>query len=120
MGYIIREIPPLRTLPKRLDAECYNTVRLALLRLGSPLVVQPQGLPAVEMLIEPTRWLCVDDLENGLPYVEWSEFDTCSRALHDPVPCTLRLYHVHAGLIMSGVLDASCRILSERLRDWRP
>lgn len=120
MDYIIRDIPPLRTLPKRLEADCYNTVRLALLRLGSPLVVQPEGMRAVEMIIEPKHWFCVDDVSNGLPYVEWSEFDTRGRALHDPVPCTLRLYHVHAGLIMSGALEATCRALEDRLREWRP
>lgn len=120
MDYIIRDLPPLRTMPKRIEPACYNTLRLALRRLGSPLVVQPEGLRAVEMLLEPTRWLCIDDLSNGLPYLEWTQFDTRERGLHEPVDCVLRLYHVHAGLLVGRSLEATCRALEQRLRQWHP
>lgn len=116
----IRDVQPLRTVPKLIEAETYNTVRLALRRLGTPLVIQPRGLRAVEMLLEPQRWVCVDDLGNGLPLLEWTEFAVTDRALHEPVACRLRLYHVHAGLLLSAVLDNTCLVLAQRLREWMP
>jgi len=62
----------------------------------------------------------IDDLSNGLPYLEWTQFDTRERGLHEPVDCVLRLYHVHAGLLVGRSLEATCRALEQRLRQWHP
>lgn len=127
--HIRPEVTPLRTLPKVVAAGCFNEVRLALLRLGSPLRVGLRKHTGLEFILERDRWLCVDSPRDDLPVLEWCGFACRGRdALHEPVQCVLRLYHLHAGLIMGSVLDeleallkvrlASCRGLDRGGRFW--
>lgn len=97
----------LHTLPKTVEAACYNRARLALLRRGRPLRVAVPDHRGLEMILDDRHWLCVDSLHNDQPVLGWDEFETAGRdALHAPVRCRLCFYHVHAGLVMGSVLDA--------------
>ncbi|MEO6696673.1 MAG: hypothetical protein ABIN45_01580 [Gammaproteobacteria bacterium] len=54
---------------------------------------------------------------NEAPLLAWRDFETKGRmTLHEPVFCTLHLYHSHAGLIMGKVLDALIHELDQRLK----
>ena len=111
-----REFPPLRSLPKRLEAAYYNRVRLALRRLGCPLRVALPRHRGLEAILDDDAWLCVDTTRDDLPVLAWRAFATCGRnSLHEPVDCRLDLYHWHAGLIMGTALEALDAALSTRL-----
>ena len=119
MALRLGELVPLRTLPKTLDAACYNRVRLALLRLDNPLRIELSRL-RVEVLLDDTTWLCYRPYESDLPLLAWTAFQTKNRALHEPVPCKLHLYHFHAGLLMGVTLDNLSAVLDEYLSGRKP
>jgi hypothetical protein len=116
--WIQPDIPSLRSLPKRIDASCFNQVSLALRRIGKPLRL---GLPqhnGLEMVLDEDGWLCVDAARNDLPVLAWHTFEVHGRGtLHEPIGCRLELYHIHAGLVMGTVLDALQEALKKRLGD---
>ncbi len=113
----IRDLAPLRSIPKTVDACYYNRVRLALKRLGNPLEVELDGrLRQSDMLLTDREWLCVDRARDDLPLLAWTDFAIKERdALHAPVRCTLHLYHAHAGLLMGRALPVLDRVLQQRL-----
>lgn len=115
----IAGIRPLRIMPKIIEAACYNQVRLALLRLGKPLRVELPEHRGLEIILESDHWLCVDSTRDDQPVMVWLDFDTRkhNNALHEPVPCQLRLYHMHAGLVMGSALDALEESLLTKLAD---
>jgi hypothetical protein len=111
-----RELRPLRSLPKRLEAVCYNRVRLALRRLGRPLRVPLPRHRGLEAILDNDAWVCVDTTRDDLPVLAWRAFGTQGRGgLHEPVDCRLDLYHFHAGLVMGSALDALDTALRELL-----
>jgi hypothetical protein len=110
------EFPPLRSLPKRLEAAYYNRVRLALRRLGRPLRVALPQHRGLEAILDNDAWVCVDTTRDDLPVLAWRAFGTHGRdSLHKPVDCRLELYHWHAGLIMGTALEALDTALRARL-----
>jgi hypothetical protein len=112
-----RDVPPLRSIPKTVEARHYNRVRLALIRLANPLRIRLSGLhQAADIILSDREWLCVDRSRDDLPLMAWTDFDVHTRAaLHEPVRCTLHLYHSHAGLLMGRVLATLDGILAERM-----
>jgi hypothetical protein len=111
-----REFPPLRSLPKRLEAAYYNRVRLALRRLGRPLRVALPRHRGLEAILDNDAWVCVDTTRDDLPVLAWRAFGNRGReSLHEPVDCRLDLYHWHAGLIMGTALEALDTALRARL-----
>jgi len=109
---------PLRSLPKTIEAACYNRVRLSLARHGRPLRVALSGHRGLEVILDDRFWLCVDSLQNDQPVLAWHEFETAGRnALHAPVHCQLCLYHVCAGLVMGSVLDDLQQVLADAGND---
>jgi len=117
MDHCIDSIPPLRVMPKTIEAVCYNHVRLALGRLGNPLRVDLPDHRGLEVILNDHHWLCVDSIKDDQPIMAWLDFDTRrhNQALHEPVPCNLRLFHMHAGLVMGSALDALVQSLAEKL-----
>jgi len=106
----------LRTLPKSIEASVYNHVRLALLRLGRPLRIEVPRHRGLEMILDDDSWLCVDACADDQPIMAWLDFARHGRdSLHQPVTCTLELYHRCAGLVMGTVLDDLDVALAERL-----
>ena len=99
MSTRLRDIPPFLTQPSTVSAAHYNRIKLALLRLGSPFEV---ALPKirVNMVLEHGSWMGYADWHEALPLIEWTDFQVQHRcALHEPIECTLHLYHIHAPLI---------------------
>lgn len=114
MNFREGRIPPLRTLPKIVEAQLFNRVRLALLRQGSPLRLPLHGLRGVDVILERHRWLAVDRFRNDMPILAVTDFETTDRSdLHLPINCCLHLYHYHAGLV-SGVIVTAIETALER------
>lgn len=107
MADILEGLTPLRRLPKTIDAQCYNRIRVRLLRGTTPLRLRIPDHRGLEMIVTENAWLCVDATQGDQPIAAWSEFETAGRAaLHQPVACRLSLYHIHAGLVMGSALQA--------------
>ena len=95
----LNEVPSLREVPAVVQPSHYNTVRLALIRLGKPLRIELEGLRHLDMLLDDEAWVCVDRMLNDLPVVAWTDFQNDSRSsLNEPAKCQLRLFHAHAGV----------------------
>lgn len=110
------DIPPLRSLPKQVEAFCFNQVCLALRRIGKPLRLALPRHKTLEIVLYEDGWLCVDAARDDLPVLAWYGFEVHGReTLHEPIVCRLDLYHIHAGLVMGTVLDALQDALKERL-----
>ncbi|KPV39765.1 hypothetical protein AN478_10390 [Thiohalorhabdus denitrificans] len=105
---MLEGLTPLRVRPKRIDAECYNRIRVRLMRSRRlPVRVNVPDHPGLEMIFTDDAWLGVDAARHDLPIISWSEFEAKARTgLHEPVRCRMGLYHTHAGLIMGSVLEA--------------
>ena len=102
---LVRDIPPLRSIPYALDAALYNHVRLALLRIGNPLELELEKL-GVDMVLEKACWVGYHWQQISLPLIAWDGFDTTRSALDAPVGCTMHLYHHHSWLQSPRVLQA--------------
>ena len=107
----------LRAMPKSIEASIYNHVRLALRRLGSPLRIAVPGHRGLEIILGDHAWLCVDANADDQPVMAWLDFAAHHRDnLHEPVNCTLELYHRFSGLVMGSALDSLDESLAARLK----
>ena len=107
----------LRRMPKSIEASIYNHVRLSLRRLGSPLRVEVPGHRGLEIILNDHIWLCVDANADDQPVMAWLDFAAHHRDnLHEPVSCTLEIYHRFGGLVMGSTLDSLDEALAERLK----
>ena len=111
---LVRDIPPLRSIPYTLDAALYNHVRLALLRIGNPLELELEKL-GIDMVLEKACWVGYHWQQISLPLIAWEGFDTNRSALDTPVGCTMHLYHNHSWLQMPKILLALDKELQLRL-----
>jgi len=117
----IDNITPLRLMEKTIEADYYNHVRLALMRISNPLRVALPGHRGLEIILHDSYWFCIDSLNDDQPIMAWCDFDTSNhnKALHHPVTCRLCLYHMHAGLIMGSALEGLDQILVQKLDSLR-
>jgi hypothetical protein len=111
---LLRDIPPLRSVPYTLEAALYNHVRLALLRIANPLELELEKL-GIDMALENTCWVGYHCQQMSLPLIAWDGFDTHRSALDVPVACTMHLYHHHSWLQMPKILTAMDEALLLRL-----
>lgn len=96
----------LHSLRKFIPAQDYNRVRLALRRIDNPLHFSLRKMRCLEMVLSDGFWLCIDSCKDDRPVLAWTNFETANRAgLHEPVASDLRLFHVHAGLVMGEILE---------------
>jgi len=102
---LVRDIPPLRSIPYRLDAELYNHVRLALLRIGNPLELELENI-GIDLVLEDSCWVGYHCQQTSLPLIAWEGFDSQRSTLYTPVACTMHLYHHHSWLQMPKILTA--------------
>lgn len=111
------DYPALRAMPQSIEASICNHVRLALRRIGCPLRVEVPGHRGLEVIRDDDVWLCVDANADDQPVLAWRAFSGHGRDnLHEPVTCSLELYHRYAGLVMGSALDALDEAVSARLR----
>jgi len=112
----LRELEPLRSLPRELEPDVYNTVRLGLLRLGEPLRLELPEFRVIDCIAEETVWLCVDASAEDQPLLGWTDFRRREHGRLDvPVSCRLHFYHYCAGLIMGTALPAVAQAVRQRL-----
>jgi len=102
---LVRDIPPLRSIPYMLDAGLYNHARLALLRIGNPLELALENI-GIDLVLENSCWVGYHCQQTSLPLIAWEGFDSHRSALDTPVGCTMHLYHHHSWLQMPGILTA--------------
>jgi hypothetical protein len=115
----LSELTALRVMPKRVEARCFNDARVALHRIGNPLRLALPDHRGLEVIIADDAWLCVDALQEDIPILAWCHFASTARdGLHEPVACELRLYHMHAGLIMGSAVDSLTEVLDALLADY--
>ena len=110
----LNDIPSLKSLSSTVAAECFNRVRLALVRLENPLRIALPGLRTLDFMLEDEAWAIIDRDLNDIPVLAWTDFERRS-ALHLPVHCTLRYYHAHADIILEKALQRLDEILTARL-----
>lgn len=107
----------LRVITRTLPAHSYNTIHLALLRRGAPLRLELPALRGMVGIISREAWICVYSHEPDLPLLAWTGFERKARALHEPVRCELRVYHINAGLIVGPVLENLERVAGAMTRE---
>jgi len=121
MFHRLVDMPTLASKDATVEAPRYNRVRLALLRLGSPLRIGLPELRGLDMVLDEESWVCVDRSLNDLPVIAWLDFRTAGRDnLYQPIPCRTRYYHRHAGLITQTALSEMDREIETRLRKASP
>jgi len=112
------ESPPMRILPKVIEATTFNQARLVLLRVGNPLRVSLKDHRCLDVILSQEQWLCVDSCNNDQPIMAWREFEIKHRnELHKPIDCKLYFYHTHAGLIMGTARDSLPQALKDILHE---
>lgn len=112
----LMDLPRYSTADYQLDAALFNRVKVALLRLGSPIRFPLPRLRHLNMVLDHETWIVVDDTLNDMPVMAWVEFQTEHReALHTPIGCKLYAYHCHAEVIEGQVLESIADELAQRL-----
>ena len=101
----IDQYTPLRVQPRALAKEDYNAVRLGILRLGNPLRLELLDLRGINCILDDNAWVFIDDTINDMPVLAWTKFKP-RESINTSIVCELRLYHMHAGLLISRSLDA--------------
>lgn len=101
---------------KIIPAADYNRVRLALRRITNPLQMELTPMKCLDVVLNDQYWLCFDSCMDDRPVLAWTAFEIIGRsALNAPVACELRLYHVHAGLVMGEILESLGQVLQQQL-----
>ena len=109
------EVPVLTHRPGKVDGADYNLIHRALTRDGPSIRLPLPGLKTLEMIIQDDAWIVVDTAFNDIPVLAWSDFEVKGRsALHEPVPCRVRLYHGHATMVLRRTLQLVRSELTER------
>lgn len=96
---------PYQVIAKDMKAEDFNAVRLGILRLGSPLTLNVDGVKGLKCILDDHAWVFVDRYVDDMPLLAWMNFESRG-ALNETIPCELRLYHFKADLLVSRALDA--------------
>jgi hypothetical protein len=110
------DIPVYELIESSVAAADFNLVQIALNRLGEPIDIPLTGLRRLELILERSAWVVVDHDMNDIPILAWTDFQTEGRsALHEPVPCRLKTYHMHAKVILEQVVTFMERELAARL-----
>lgn len=117
----LSELPRYGSRDYAMPAAYYNRVRLALLRLETPLRLALPGLRTLEIYLDEEVWVCLDASLNDFPILAWLDFSVDGRtSLHEPVACRLCTYHAHATMIEERVLELTENLLRQRFRGDDP
>ncbi len=115
MKSYLTDIPVYETLKTAVNAEHFNLVQIALKRLGSPIRLELPKLRTLDFMLDQETWIIVDRSLNDIPVMAWLDFETKDRGLHEPLNCTLNLYHAHANIIHPRVIEAMTLLLGEQI-----
>jgi hypothetical protein len=116
MSKHLDNIPVYELIESSVTAADYNLVHLALNRLGAPIEIPLTGLRRLELVLSRNAWIVVDHDMNDIPVLAWTDFQAEGRtALHEPVACLLKTYHMHAKVILEQVTRFMEQELAARL-----
>ncbi len=112
----IDNLPRYQTTDSSIAAPLINLVKLALIRINSPLQFSANNLRNIEVILEHEYWVCIDSSLNDIPVFAWTQFETSGRSdLHTPIPCKLYSFHAHADLIVDTIKEDIRTQLEARL-----
>lgn len=112
----LEDLPTFETCQTTVKAIHYNLVQVALKRLGAPLRFTLPKLRTLDLHLEKDAWIVVDKSLNDIPIMAWLDFDTTGRtSLHEDIPCTLKIYHSHAGILIKKIMEAMTLLIGEQL-----
>ncbi|MDT8382866.1 MAG: hypothetical protein RRB22_00465 [Gammaproteobacteria bacterium] len=118
MNWRLDDIPVYELTETTVSAADFNRVQLAFHRIEQTLHIPLTGLRSLELILEREAWIVVDHDANDLPILAWTDFQSGHRSsLHQPVPCTLKTYHMHARVILEQVHDFMARELAARIAE---
>lgn len=112
----LEDLPTFETRRISVKAIHYNLVQVALKRLGEPLRFALPKLRTLDLHLERDAWIVVDKSLNDIPVMAWVDFDAAKRSsLHKDIPCTLKIYHSHAGILIKKIMEAMTLLIGEQL-----
>ncbi len=112
----LNDIPRYSSDKIEIDADTYNCIRIALLRIGKQIRFSLPGLRTLEMCLDEETWICVDHDQNDIPIIAWLNFTTEHREnLHQPIVCEVYYYHTHATTVEERVLNLTVDILDKKM-----
>lgn len=118
MSSRLDNIPVYEQSETAVRAADYNRVQIAFKRLGAPVHIPLVGLRNLELILDHEAWVVVDGDLNDLPILAWTDFQNEGRAtLHEPVPCLLKTYHIHAPVILERVTEFMEQELAKRIAE---
>jgi hypothetical protein len=119
MGSRLPDPPVFKSEPTEIAAERFNRVRLALSRLGGPLL-ERFGVRGLEFRVDRRAWVCRDLQREQAPLLAWTDFTVRRQTLHQPVACRLVLYSAYGGLLAYNALEELDRRIAHRLAEQAP
>ena len=112
----LEDLPTFETRRDTVGAVHYNLVQVAFKRLGCPLRFALPKQRTLDLHLEQDAWIVVDKSLNDIPVMAWVDFDTAGRNnLHENIPCTLKIYHSHANILITKVMEAMTLLIGEQL-----
>ena len=111
----LEDVPVYETRLTTVAAAHYNLVHVARKRLEPSIRIALPGLRTLDLILDEEAWIVVDRALAEVPVVAWLEFRPGERALHEPVPCRMNLYHLAGRMVVPRTLEAMSLILGERL-----
>jgi len=117
MKRYLDDIPVYESTRSSMSAEHFNLVQIALKRLGSPIRLELPKMRTLDFLLDEETWIIVDRSLNNIPVMAWLDFETKNRGLHEPLECTLNMYHAHASIIYPRLIEAMTLLLGEQLAE---
>jgi len=111
-------MPIYRLRDSELNATHYNHVQVGLHRINHSLRYSIPKLKHLDLILEKSAWIIVDQVLNDFPIAAWTDFETIGRSdLYQPIKCKLKTYHVHANLVLNRTLEALEMLLGEELEE---
>jgi len=112
----LEDLPAFEIRKTSVKAVHYNLVQVAIKRLGTNIRFNLPKLRTLDLHLEKDAWIVVDKRLNDIPVMAWVDFEVAHRGnLHEDIPCTLKIYHSHAGLLIKKVMEAMTLLLGEQL-----
>ena len=62
-------------------------------------------MKGLHCVLDDNAWIFIDGYINDMPLLAWTNF-VPRESINASITCELRLYHMHAGLLISKSLDA--------------
>lgn len=110
------DMPVFERRQSSIKAYYYNHVHIALNKLGNEIRLSLPKLQHLNLILQKNAWIITDTQLNDMPIAAWTDFEVEHRDnLYKDIPCQLKLYHMHANLILDRTLEAMELLLGEEL-----